>query len=103
MHLFGSGTIFRSGATGRNFGPRTFNNYLKRIVRTPHGFCCAAGLGNFASDEKFAASIFLVRGYGASFLAENNFTSDVLSGATGQDFCPGLRGKIFGGKKLRKR
>ena len=68
-----------------------------------------------------------VRGDGASFFAETNFASDgkfagsiFWSGATGQAFWrrkisqamkswqkvffgPGLRGKIFGGDKLRKR
>ena len=68
-----------------------------------------------------------VRGYGASFFAEKNFASDekfagsiFWSGATGQDFSrskilqamkslpqvffgPGLRGKIFGGEKFCKR
>ena len=82
---------------------------------------------NFASDGKFAGSIFLVRGYGARFIAEQNFASDEKfatsifgSGATGQAlsrskisqamkswqkvfFGPGLRGKIFGGEKCRKR
>ena len=82
---------------------------------------------NFASDGKFAGSIFLVRGYGARFIAEQNFASDEKfatsifgSGATGQAFSrskisqamkswqkeffgPGLRGKIFGGEKCRKR
>ena len=127
MHFFGSGNIFRSGPAGRIFGRRTFTNYLKQIVRTPHGFCCAAGLGNFASDGKFAGSIFLVRGYGARFIAEQNFASDEKfatsifgSGATGQNFSrskilqamkslpqvffgPGLRGEVFGGEKFCKR
>ena len=68
-----------------------------------------------------------VRGDGASFFAETNFASDgkfagsiFWSGATGQDFSrskilqamkswpqvffgPGLRGKLFGGEKFRKR
>ena len=68
-----------------------------------------------------------VRGYGASFFAEKNFASDgkfagsiFWSGATGQDFSrskilqamkslpqvflgPGLRGKLFGGEQFRKR
>ena len=70
---------------------------------------------------------FSVRGYGARFFAEQNFASDEKfatsifgSGATGQAFWrrtisqamkswqkvffgPGLRGKIFGGEKFRKR
>ena len=80
-------------------GVTCFHCYLARAARRKN----LARSTRSPCDEKFATSIFLVRGYGASFLAENNFTSDVLSGATGQDFCPGLRGKIFGGKKLRKR
>ena len=68
-----------------------------------------------------------VRGYGASFFAEKNFASDekfagsiFWSGATGQDFSrskilqamkslpqvflgPGLRGKLCRGAKFRKR
>ena len=49
MHFFGSGKIFRSGATGRNFWPRSFTNYLKRIVGTPHG---SAGLGKNAKKNQ---------------------------------------------------
>ena len=101
MHFFGSGKIFRSGATGRNFGPRPFTNYLKQIVRTPHGFCCAAGLGNFASDEKFATSIFGSGAKGQAF--SRSKISQAMKSWQKVFFGPGLRGKIFGGEKCRKR
>ena len=82
MHFFGSGKIFRSGAAGRNFGPPTFTNYLKHMVRTPHGFCCAAGLGN----EKLAKSIFWYYFYenpnpGATFFVYVKLLISLLNGA----------------------
>ena len=66
----------------------------------------------FRKRWKVCRKYFLVRGYGARFFAEQNFASDEKfatsifgSGATGQAFwrrtisqamfCPGLRGKIF--------
>ena len=79
--------------------------------------------GNFFCGDKFHIHF----GYGASFFAETNFASDgkfagsiFWSGATGQDFSrskilqamkslpqvffgPGLRGEIFGGEKFCKR
>ena len=53
-----NGAFFRLGENfsvrgyGARFSATDFQQLFKQMVGTPYGFCCAAGLGNFASDEK---------------------------------------------------
>mgnify|MGYP006214758093 CR=1 FL=1 len=78
MHFFGSGKIFRSGATGQDFWRRSLTNYLKRIVGTPYG---SAGLGKNAHFHikrcTFSArGKFFGPGPRGKRSAEKNFASD---------------------------